>query len=174
MAGKIDIGYTDRFQETMAALSHGGALLVSLDKNSQPNGLTIGWATIGTAWGKPIFMAMIRPSRNTYDMVELTGDFTVNVMPKDMKDMKEVVSFWGTVSGRDHDKFAERGLQAAPSRIVRSPIIAQGIIHYECRVLYKTDLDGAGLPDEIRRSAYPGGDYHRLYFAEIVACYAQE
>ena len=179
MPKKTDIKYTDRFQETMAALDNGGALLVSLDEHGRPNGLTIGWATIGTIWGKPIFMALIRPSRHTYDMVERTGDFTVNVLPKELAlpggmDTDKALSFWGTLSGRDHDKFAETGLRAAPSRFVRSPIVAQAIISYECRVLYKTDLAPDALPEEIRRSSYPRGDFHRLYFAEIVAGYAEE
>ena len=171
MSKKVDIEYADRFKETMEAMDGDGVLLVSLDANGRPNGLTIGWGTIGTIWGKPIFVALVRPSRNTYGLVERTGDFTVNVMPKDMA---EVLSFWGTVSGRDHDKFGEQGLQAIPSRVVKSPIVGQGTIHYECRVVYKNDLDISTLEADILRSAYPRGDYHRLYFGEIVACYADQ
>jgi len=170
MAGKVDIPVAEAASRTIEALRDPGVLLVSLDKNGRPNGLTIGWAFIGPSWGKSIFVAMIRPSRHSYEMVEHTGDFTVNVLPSG-PEMERAISLWGTVSGRDHDKFAETGLQAAPSRLVRSPVVEQAILSYECRVLAKIDLPPQALPESINRSSYPKGDYHRLYFAEIVACY---
>jgi flavin reductase (DIM6/NTAB) family NADH-FMN oxidoreductase RutF len=170
MAERVDIRVVDAMPRTAEALVDPGVLLVSLDEHARPNGLTIGWAFIGPSWGKSIFVAMIRPSRHSYEMVERTGDFTVNVLPPG-SEMEKAVSLWGTVSGRDHDKFAESGLLAAPSRLVRSPVVEQAVISYECRVLYKTDLAPEALPEAINRSAYPKGDHHRLYFAEIVACY---
>ncbi len=172
MTEKVDIRVADAIPHTVEALEDPGVLLVSLDESGRSNGLTIGWAFIGPSWGKSIFVALIRPSRHSYDMVERTGDFTVNVLPPG-PEMERAISLWGTVSGRDHDKFAETGLRAAPSRLVRSPVVEQAVLSYECRVLYKTDLAPDALPEAIKRSSYPKGDYHRLYFAEIVACYGE-
>ncbi|HIE50729.1 MAG TPA: flavin reductase family protein [Armatimonadetes bacterium] len=168
---KRDVHYTEYFAETMQVLTSDGLLLVSVDRDGKPNAMTIGWATIGSIWGKPLFLVLVRPSRYTYGLIEATGDFTVNVPPKELA---EVCAYCGTVSGRDYDKFAEKGLTATPSRRVNSPIIAECVIHYECRVVHKNDIVPAALVPEITASSYPAGDFHRVYFGEILAVYADE
>ncbi|MCC6443457.1 MAG: flavin reductase family protein [Armatimonadetes bacterium] len=168
---KREAHYTDYLPEILEVASREGVLLVVEGADGRPNAMTIGWCTVGVIWGKPILTALVRPSRHTYGLLEKAGDFTVNVMPADMK---EAVNFCGTKSGRGHDKFAEMKMTAAPSRAVASPIIAEGVIHYECRVLYKNDLPDDVLEGPIRDAFYPQGDYHRIYYAEIVAAYADE
>jgi flavin reductase (DIM6/NTAB) family NADH-FMN oxidoreductase RutF len=118
-----------------------------------------------------MWIVLVRPSRYTYQCLEATNDFTVNVPTQEMA---EIVSFCGTVSGRDHDKFAEKNLTAAPGRKVKSPTIAECVIHYECQVVHKNDVIPAQLDRAIQVGAYPAGDYHRLYYGEIVAVYADE
>jgi len=49
-------------------------------------------------------MVAVRPSRYTHDFIENTGEFTVNVPNRGME---SIVSYCGTVSGKDHDKFEE-------------------------------------------------------------------
>jgi len=168
---KIEAHYTDYLAETLGVASREGILLVSQDVCGKPNAMTIGWCTAGIIWGRPILTILVRPSRYTYGLLEATGDFTVNVMPRELK---EVVDFCGTVSGRDHDKFAEKKITAIPGRKVRSPIIGEGVIHYECRILYKSDLPDDALEKPIRDQFYPKGDYHRVYYGEILAAYADE
>jgi len=113
----------------------------------------------------------IKRMRFTYQFLEETGDFTVNV-PR--RGMEETVSYCGTVSGRDHDKFEEKGLTLLPSKQVKSPMIEECIIHYECKVAYKTKVVRERLPPDILSSCYPLGDYHTLYFGEIVSVRADE
>jgi len=76
---KIEVSYTDYLKETNKMLGHGGLLLASTDAKGNPNAMTIGWGTIGIIWAKPIFVVLVRPSRYTYDLIEITNDFTVNV-----------------------------------------------------------------------------------------------
>lgn len=128
--------------------------------------MTIGWGAIGVFWGKPIFLVPVRESRYTYQCIQKTGDFTVNVLPRKLAD---VADFCGTVSGRDHDKLAEAGLTAAPSRHVRSPMIEECVLSYECKLAHANDLVPKALVKELARSCYPQGDYHRFYFGEILA-----
>jgi len=133
--------------------------------------MTVGWGLPGIIWEKPFFVVAVRPSRYTYQFIEDTGDFTVNV-PK--RGMEEIVTYCGSVSGRTHDKFKEKGLTTLRSKHVKSPIIEECIINYECKVAYKTEVAKEGLPSTILSSCYPSGDYHTLYFGEIVAVYADE
>ena len=63
---KTDIAFTDHFDRFCGALGSGGSLLVSLDDKGKPNVMTIGWATLGIVWGRPICTVLVRPSRYTY------------------------------------------------------------------------------------------------------------
>jgi flavin reductase (DIM6/NTAB) family NADH-FMN oxidoreductase RutF len=131
------------------------------------NTMTIGWATIGFCWQKPIFMVAVRDSRHTFGIIEDATDFTVTIPAGDMQ--KEIM-FCGTKSGRDMDKFAECGLTTARSLQVASPIIDLPGLHFECRIVYKSAMDPSHLVPEYE-SLYPQKDYHTLYFGEILACY---
>jgi flavin reductase (DIM6/NTAB) family NADH-FMN oxidoreductase RutF len=168
---KQEAAYTEHLQETLKVMEDRGLLLVARDREGKPNTMAIGWATFGVMWGKPACMIMVRPSRYTYGLLVESEDFTVNVPPSSLA---ETVSFCGTVSGRNHDKFRERGLTAVPARTVRAPIIDECVIHYECRHLYWSDLDRSALDGEVDSACYPQGDHHRLFFAEIVCAYASE
>lgn len=166
---KEAIDYRECFVETMERMSKGGLLMVTQGKDGRPNIMTIGWGTMGIIWGRPIFIALVRPSRYTYSRMEEVEEFTVNVPSTKLA---AAALHCGTVSGRDHDKFAEMGLTAVPAQQVEAPIIEECHIHYECRSRHKNDLIPELLDDEIRRGSYPQGDYHRLYFGEILTSYA--
>jgi flavin reductase (DIM6/NTAB) family NADH-FMN oxidoreductase RutF len=128
--------------------------------------MTIGWAFIGLMWWKPTFIVMVRPVRHTFTILEKTDEFTVNVPGPGME---ETVAYCGKVSGRDHDKFTERGLIAQPGLKVKVPVIAQCPVNYECKVLYRQDLIPGSVPPEVVGKFYPNRDFHRLYFGEILS-----
>jgi flavin reductase (DIM6/NTAB) family NADH-FMN oxidoreductase RutF len=166
MAKKI-VDYRDHIGETIKAFNEERVLLVSRGKKGLPNVMAIGWGTIGILWRRPIFIVMVRPSRYTYKLIEETGEFTVNIATPELK---EVVQYCGTVSGRDHNKFKEKQLTAIPSKEVKTPIIKECILHFECRVVYKNDLIPSELEKSIIQTLYPKGDFHRVYLGEILAC----
>jgi flavin reductase (DIM6/NTAB) family NADH-FMN oxidoreductase RutF len=168
---KIQVGPAEYLPETLQGLAHPGLLLVSRDTRRRPNAMTIGWGAIGIFWGEPIFIVSVRESRYTYQCLQKTGDFTLNLLPRKLADL---AAFCGTVSGRDHDKLAEARLTAAPSLKVRSPIIEECLLHYECRIVHANDLAPKAMPTELVRSCYPRGDYHRFFFGEIVAVRAED
>ena len=171
MSEKIEIGYTDRLMETFDIMGKMGLLLVSVDEKGKPNAMTIGWGTVGIIWGKPIFTVLVRPSRYTHKLIELTNDFTVNVPTEDLAD---VVAFCGSASGRNYDKFKEKGLTAIPSKNVKSPIIDECILHYECKVIHKNNVMKENLDGRIISSAYSSGDFHTIYYGEILSVYGNK
>ena len=168
---KIEIPFMKYADVTTKTMMSDGLLLCSLDKAGRPNAMAIGWGTIGAIWGKPMFVVLVRPSRYTYQCIEATGDFTVNV---GSKALREIVMYCGTASGRDVDKFKEKSLTAVKPSKVQSPIIKECIINYECRVVHKNDVIPEHLTDEIKEGAYPMNDFHRVYFGEILAVFAGE
>ena len=166
---KRNIHYLSYVSETLSALEKPGLLLVTQGKAGKPNVMAIGWATLGILWRRPCFVALVRPSRYSYRLLEQCREFTINVLPRKLA---KVAGFCGSCSGRDHDKFAEQNLTAVPSREVTPPIIAECVIHYECRVVHYNDTRRLTMPADLAKMAYPTGDKHRLYYGEIVAAYA--
>jgi len=166
---KSPIKFFELWTETVEALTREGLLLVGMDRAGQPNPMTIGWMTAGVIWGKPILQVYVRPSRFTYSRLEEVGEFTVNVLPSLFA---AALQHCGTASGRDGDKFSQTGLTPVPGRQVRAPVIEQGVIHYECRTVHKHDLDPQALAAEISQAMYPNGDFHRVYYGEVLAVYA--
>lgn len=167
---KIKLPLTAYAHETAEVLGGCGCLLVS-GTIEKANVMTIGWGLIGRLWGRPVFMVAVRPSRHTHKFIEETGEFTVNI-PK--KGMEEVAEYCGTVSGRDHDKFKEQALTLEKGKKVASPIISDCGIHYECKVIYKTKFIPDDVPKKVAGQYYRSGDYHTVYFGEIVAVYADK
>ncbi|MFZ7126898.1 MAG: flavin reductase family protein [Desulfobacterales bacterium] len=131
------------------------------------NTMTIGWATMGICWKKPVFMVAVRDSRHTFTLMERAEDFTVSIP---LGDMKKEIAFCGTRSGRDTDKFAACGLKTAPAQFVQSPIVDASCIHIECRIVHKSPMNPEFLIADYL-SLYPERDFHTLYFGEIQACY---
>jgi flavin reductase (DIM6/NTAB) family NADH-FMN oxidoreductase RutF len=167
---KIEVSSFRCLNETVERLSHPGLLLVS-GTMEHHNVMTIGWGFPGILWGRPFFIVAVRPSRYTYQLLEKTSEFTVNV-PKE--GMEDVVSYCGTVSGRDHDKFKEKGLTPLPGKRIRTPIIKECVVNYECKVAYKTRVIKEDLPASVISACYPVGDFHTLYFGEILTVHADE
>ena len=160
-----DVDFMAAYEGVMKQIKEGAFLTVKAGEAL--NTMTIGWATIGFAWKKPIMMVMVRNSRHTFSLIEKAADFTVSVPAGDMK---REIAFCGTKSGRDVDKFKQCKLKTAPSRQVVSPIILVPGTHFECRIVYKNAIDPARLTREYD-PLYPEKDYHTLYFGEIQACY---
>ena len=162
---KTPVEWTELLPETMAALREPGCLLVSQAEAGKPNAMTIGWGTVGVIWGRPMFVVLVRHSRYTWRLLEAHGEFTVNVPPIEMA---EVAVTCGTTSGRDTDKFAECGLTAVAGEHVGVPLIAQCAIHYECRTLHRNNVDPTALAGVILDECYARGDFHTLYYGQIL------
>lgn len=153
-------------ETTMRAMGSGGLLLCSIAPTGKPNVMTIGWGSIGIIWSRPVFVVLVRHSRYTFGAIEETGDYTVAVLPKERGND---LMLCGTQSGRNADKLALCGLTAVPAEHVRSPVIDEAVIAYECRVIHHNEVLPTELAPPIPSEFYAGGDYHRIYFGEIAA-----
>ncbi len=161
-----DLDYMTIAEEAIAKIKKGAFLTVKAGKKL--NTMTIGWATFGWIWQKPIMMIAVRSSRHTFGIMEAAGDFTVTV-PKG--GMDTAIALCGSKSGSAMDKFKAAGLETGKGMKVVSPIIKTPGYHYECKIVYKSAMDPAYLDKNYAASLYPQKDYHTLYFGEIVACY---
>lgn len=141
-----------------------GAFLTT-EYAGEVNTMTIAWGAIGNIWGRPAFIAMVRKTRYTHELLEKSGEFTVTIPHEDLA--KEL-AFCGTKSGRDCDKIETLGLKLIPGVKTNTPIIDCKGTHYECMVLYKNDMLPRNLDQLVKEAYYKDNDYHTIYFAEIV------
>jgi flavin reductase (DIM6/NTAB) family NADH-FMN oxidoreductase RutF len=159
------ITYSEQAARAIEILSRGAFLTAG--SATKYNTMTIGWGTIGFMWGKPIFTVMVRPSRYTFAFLESTGEFTVSLP---LGGMQAALNICGTQSGRDTDKLAVAGLKLAASQKAAPPVVAGCGLYYECKVVYKQAMLPAAA-GQVKNQWYPEGNYHTLYYGEIVAAY---
>lgn len=161
--------FTEDLNIAVRNLHEKGAFL-TVKSGDKVNTMTIGWGNVGYQWGKCLFTVLVRKQRYTFDFIENVDNFTVTI-PLDDNLKKEIV-FCGTKSGRDYDKFKECNLDLISARIVDTPVInAPNVLIYECKIVYKQEMDPKLLSEEIKLSAYPKEDYHVVYYGEVEAVY---
>ena len=163
------VQYDYQLSKTLARLTDSGLLLAASKGSGESNVMTIGWATVGIIWGKPIFQVLVRPSRYTYEFIEDSGCFAVNVPTPEML---KWVAVCGSRSGRELDKFSAYDMTFSPGQTVDAPAIDGCPMLYECRVVHWNDLLPPNLAPEIEAKFYGGRDYHRIYFGEILGAFA--
>src|SRR5690606_39122343 len=113
----------------------------------------------------PVFIVLVRESRYTHELLENADDFTVSI-PLDDK-MNKALGFCGSKSGRDYDKFKECGLNLLDGKKVNSPVIGDCQMIYECKIIYKHDMDLQLLDEVIRNKWYSSESKHTIYYGEI-------
>lgn len=165
---KMTANFTESFDIGMAYLYKQGAFLTSRD-DKRLNTMTISWGTIGFAWGKPIFMVLVRKSRYTHDIIEKSKEFTVSI-PLNTS-MKEGLLFCGTRCGKLLNKFEECNLLLQDGKSISTPVIRNCGLHYECKVIYQQEMNQSDISKEIMDSSYRNSDFHTLYFGEILENY---
>ena len=113
------------------------------------NLMTAAWA--GTVCSDPPMVSVsIRPSRYTYELVEKSGEFTVNLTDRGLL---KAADYCGVRSGREEDKFARCGLTKVRAEGLNlAPAIAESPVYLACRVQNRLALGS-----------------HVMYIGEIVS-----
>ena len=70
---KKEINVLDYSNEINKALNNGYLLTT---KGDNVNTMIIGWGTVGIIWREPIFIAYVRESRYTREILDKTNEFT--------------------------------------------------------------------------------------------------
>ena len=134
------------------------------------NTMTVAWGSLGVMWGRPFAQVVVRPTRYTFGFMERFETFTLSRFPSSCK---EALSLLGRVSGRDGDKISQAGLHPTASLCVAAPSFKEAELVIECRAIYRDELRPEGFRNPDIASNYDG-DYHRVYFGEIIAVSAAD
>lgn len=162
-----DLNFYDKATEMTKHLQKGIFMTTKVD--NKVNTMTIAWGGINYVWNKPVFVAYVRYTRDTYEMLKNTDEFTINVPIT--KDMKKELAFCGTKSGRDFDKIKECDLNLIPGRKIKTPIIKECDLHYECKIIYKQAMEPSNIPEDILKRHYSKNDFHVIFYGEILDSY---
>ena len=124
------------------------AVMVSVtDKEGKSNIITVAWA--GTVCTNPPMVSIsVRPSRYSYQILEETGEFVINLTNESLV---KACDYCGVVSGRDVDKFAKTGLTPISMEHVHAMGIDESPVNMECKITEKRELGS-----------------HTMFIAEVV------
>lgn len=162
-----DIKYNELSTPMLEQLKKGAFMTTKV--GDKVNTMTIGWGGINVVWYKEVFVAYVRYTRDTYEMVESGSEFTISVPLE--KDLKKELAYCGTKSGRDTNKIKDCNLTLADGRKVEVPVITDCELHYECKVIYKQAMEPGMIPEEVKKRFYGNNNYHVIYYGEIVDSY---
>lgn len=169
---KLEINPWEYAPQIMGQLGKG--ILLTVKADDKVNTMTIGWGALCIQWGKPIFIAYVRKSRYTKELLDKNPEFTVNIPLGDYD--KSILGVCGTKSGRDMDKIKALDLTLEEPLSVSVPAIGQLSLTLECKVIYRQDQDPKAIEAESDARYYAKGtpnegDYHTAYYGEITAAY---
>ncbi|HUS16955.1 MAG TPA: flavin reductase family protein [Chloroflexia bacterium] len=134
-------------------LAPGPVVLITATVRGHADVSTVSWA-MPLSGDPPLVAIAVEPVRHLHELISRSDEFTINVPHMGL--LREV-QHCGTVSGGDHDKFAETGLHAMSARQVESPWVDECVAHLECGVVGRSEQ----------------GD-HTLFVAEVLAAWADE
>jgi flavin reductase (DIM6/NTAB) family NADH-FMN oxidoreductase RutF len=111
-------------------------VVCSYDAEGKPNAMTVAWG--GICCSKPPCVGIaLRKATYTYGNITERNAFTVNVPSE--RYAKEA-DYFGTVTGREVDKFAATGLTPEKSDLVDAPFVKEFPLVLECRVIQATEI----------------------------------
>lgn len=165
------VPYNFNAQKNLDILSKGAFLTTK--SGNKINTMVIGWGNVGIMWRLPIFSAMVRQNRFTYDLLEKSHEFTVTVP---YVDLPQAIAICGTKSGRNMDKLAASGLTTRKSLSIATPVLDVPGMHFECSVVYSRLMGKDNLNKALNELWYnkEPNDYHMFYFGEILESYITE
>jgi len=108
----------------------------SYNAEGKPNAMTAAWG--GVACSKPPCVAIsLRAATASHGNIMARKAFTIS-LPGEANAAE--ADYFGLVSGRDHDKFADLGLTAVRSELVDAPYVGEFPLVLECKVVEVHEL----------------------------------
>lgn len=118
------------------------ALVVgTYDQKGEPNAITLAWGGVASSGPESVSIA-VRPSRYTYEALQRTKAFTLNLPSVEYA---AEVDYFGLVSGKNNRKFEATGLTPVRGEYVDAPYIAEFPFCMECIVTHTVDISAHTL-----------------------------
>ncbi len=139
-------------------------MLIAASNDGKTNAMTASWGGMGVLWNKNVVYCFIRPQRYTKKFVDNSEFFTLSFFDKEYKD---ILGYFGKVSGRDEDKIAKSKLTLKTDE--NAPIFNEARLSVICKKLYHSPLVPEGFIDKsLINKNYATADFHDMYVGEII------
>jgi len=134
-------------------INFGTVVLVTSSHGGRNNIVSLAWNS--PISHKPMLVGVaIAKKHFSNELISKSGEYVINIPDAGLV---SAVTYCGSVSGRDEDKFGKSGLTAVPGKKVAVPLIDECFAHLECKVVDKVEI----------------GD-HTLFVGEVLAASAKE
>lgn len=127
--------------------------IVGAQAGKHINYMACAWHT-ALSFEPPLFGVLISKKRYTHQVISEAREFTANFISFNKVKLSAQM---GRISGSERDKIKEFEVKLSPSKIIKSPVLEEAYVCFECRVA------------DIR--AY--GD-HDLFVGEVLAIHEEE
>ena len=114
--------------------------IVGAQSHKKINYMACAWHT-ALSFDPPLFGVLIAKKRYTHQVISEAKEFTVNFISADKVKLSAQM---GRKSGLEMDKVKEFRVRLAPSKIVKSPILEEAYVSFECKL---TDIRATGDHD---------------------------
>ncbi len=109
--------------------------VISVDKNGKPNGMIAGW-NMKCSSEPPLFAVALSKKGYTHKLIRQSREFVIAVPNKELE--KEI-EFFGSTHGDEVDKFKETKIEIEKAKFIKSPLIKQATINFECKLEKEVD-----------------------------------
>lgn len=131
----------------------GVAIVIAKDGEGKFNPITVCWL-MRTSFDPPMLAVSIGKARHSRAAIHDSGEFVVSIASAKMS---QDAVFFGSVSGQDIDKLAERGTETLPATKIDGVLLANAVANFECKLIGEVET----------------GD-HVLFIGQIVAAHMHE
>lgn len=138
-------------------------LISAKDEQGRTNAMTASWGGLGVLWGKQVAYIFIRPQRYTKQVLDCGHSLSLSFFDNSQKKM---LSYMGSVSGRDEDKIKT----AALDYTIQDDAIVFDKAKYTfiCEKLYCQEMKEECFIDKgIISKWFKQKDFHYMYIVEI-------
>lgn len=133
----------EQIEQVMGEIST-NVTIVTTKSGDKVNGLTLMWVS-QVSFEPPQLMISIRKDTYTHELIDNGKCFAVNFLDEESV---ELARYFGSVSGRDEDKFAEVAYSTIQTG---APVLENAVAYLDCKVTATLDV----------------GD-HTIYVGEVV------
>lgn len=142
--------------------NHG--MLVTAGDVRLANSMMTNWGLMGVAMNRPVMELLIHPQRYTREFLDKHSHFSVSLFKKEHR---ETMIYFGTHSGREHDKYVATDFHLDYYKGV--PFIRESDLVFICRKLYVDRFHIEHYYDaQLRHEEEDAGEGRYRYIGEIV------
>ncbi|HIE50584.1 MAG TPA: flavin reductase family protein [Armatimonadetes bacterium] len=128
-------------------------LITTIDEAGKANVMPAGWAMVASHQ-PPLFAVSVGHTRYTHQLIRVQREFVI-AFPG--PGLEEAITYTGSCSGREVDKFKESGLTPVAATKVKPPLLAGCVVNLECTLTGELEA----------------GD-HTIFLGRVVAAHVDE